>query len=61
MEDTQRIWRHRINVSTTSKGVHSYDCTVEGTGFTQEEALAESDTLVAALDARYHSTHDESE
>lgn len=70
MEDTlrdelvkQRIWRHRINVSTTSKGVHSYDCTVESTntGFTQEEVLAESDRLVAALDARYHPSHDEPE
>ena len=53
MEQPERTWRHRINVSTTSKGLHSYDCTVEGVGFTLEEALAESDALVAELDARY--------
>ena len=53
MEQQQRVWRQRINVSTTSKGAYSFDCTVEGTGFTQEEVLEESDRLVAALRERY--------
>jgi len=45
--------RIRINVSTTSKGVKSYDCTIEMAGATVEQALAESDRLVAELDKRY--------
>ena len=46
---TRRI---RISVSTTSKGVKSYDCTIE-VDSTVEEALQESDRLVAELDRRY--------
>ena len=45
--------RIRINVSTTSKGVKSYDCTVEIEGQPIEEVLAESDRLVGLLDVRY--------
>jgi len=45
--------RIRINVSTSVKGVKTFDCTVELAGATVEEALAESDKLVAALDQRY--------
>lgn len=45
--------RIRINVSTTSKGLKSYDCTVEMPDATIEQVLAESDRLVAALDKRY--------
>ena len=46
-------FRHRINVSISTKGVKTWDSTVEGTGFTQEEVLAESDRLVKALQTRY--------
>ena len=49
-----RQFRHRVNVSQTSKGIESFDCTVEGTGYTREEILAESDSLTAALRTRYH-------
>ena len=47
--------RYRINISTTSKGLKSFDCTVEiyGDGVTMEEVLAESDRLVAELDRKY--------
>ena len=52
-EPVQFSKRIRINVSTTSKGVKSYDCTVEIEGLSMEAVLAESDRLVAALDKRY--------
>ncbi len=56
--------RYRVNVSTSTKGVHTFDCTVEMTadgqanaalaeGEIQKLVLAESDALVAELDKRY--------
>jgi len=51
--EVEKSWRHRINVSQTSKGVLTFDCTVEGTGATMEEVLAESDRLVDELVSRY--------
>ena len=45
--------RRRVNVSTSVKGVHSYDATVEIIDGSNEEVLAESDALVKALDLRY--------
>ncbi len=47
--------RIRVNVSTTSEGLKSYDCTVEMPVATIEEVLAESDRLVTELDKRYPS------
>ena len=47
------IWRHRIIVSQTSTGKYSFDCSVEATGASMEEVLAESDRLVAELRRRY--------
>lgn len=55
--DTGR--RYRVNVSTTSKGQKSYDCTVElvdstkDNDFIRNQVLLESDALVAELDKRY--------
>jgi hypothetical protein len=67
--EAQHGVRYRVNVSTSTKGYHSYDATVEIT--VSEErmqslidaagtaaagaaaALIESDKLVAALEARY--------
>lgn len=49
----QVIKRYRINVSTSVKGVHTYDCTVDIEGATMDEVLEESAKLVAALDQRY--------
>ena len=45
--------RYRINVSTTSKGIKSYDCTVDAEGLSQDHALNASDVLVTELEKRY--------
>jgi len=51
--------RYRVNVSTSVKGIKTYDCTVDMTGVSQEEVLRESDKLVAELDKRYPAPKDE--
>ena len=45
--------RYRVNVSTTSKGLKSYEATVDISGASMEEVLKASDELVAELDKRY--------
>ena len=55
--------RYRVSVSTSVKGIKSYDCTVEINTNNQEDSeapeqirtimLQESDALVAELDKRY--------
>ena len=49
--------RVRINISTSTKGVKTWDCTVEcvedGIEFPTDETLKESDRLVAELESRY--------
>ena len=45
--------RKRVNVSTSVKGVKTWDATVELIDGSNEEVLAESDKLVAELDKRY--------
>ena len=45
--------RYRVNVSTSVKGIKTYDCTVDMEGASMEEVLTESDKLVAELDKRY--------
>lgn len=52
MEET-REKRYRVAVSTSVKGVKTYDCTVDMKGFEMADVLAESDKLVAELDKRY--------
>uniref|UniRef100_A0A6M3LD17 Uncharacterized protein n=2 Tax=viral metagenome TaxID=1070528 RepID=A0A6M3LD17_9ZZZZ len=49
----EKSLRYRVNVSTSVKGIKTWDCTVDGQGFTKEEILAESDKLVEALVTRY--------
>lgn len=49
----ERSLRYRVNVSQTSTGKKSWDCTVDGEGFNKERILAESDILVAELEKRY--------
>jgi len=51
--EEQVIKRYRVNVSTSVKGIKTYDCTVDMTGATMVEVLQESDLLVAGLDRRY--------
>ena len=53
MSEAEKSLRHRINVSTSVKGVKTWDCTVEGVGYGQEEVLALSDQLVKQLEQRY--------
>jgi len=57
MEDSNGaiITRIRVNVSTSVKGVKTFDATVEmtGEGVTKEMVLAEHDALVQELDQRY--------
>ena len=45
--------RYRIAVSTSVKGVKTYDTTIDAEGLTQEEVLKRSDDLVKELGARY--------
>ncbi len=45
--------RYRVNISTSVKGVKTWDTTVDGLGYTEEEILAKSDSLVKALESRY--------
>ena len=55
MSEIENKKRYRVNVSTTSKGLKSYDCTVEieGDQATLWDILVASDELVAELDQRY--------
>ena len=52
MEITKSL-RYRINVSTSVRGVKTWDCTVDGDNYAMEEVLKLSDDLVAQLDMRY--------
>ena len=51
--EIQKSIRRRINISTSVKGVKTWDATCDMENFTLEEVLAESDALVAALEDRY--------
>lgn len=53
--------RHRVNVARTTKGAWSWECTVEGEGYTRDEILAEHDAVVAELKRRYPATSDRKE
>ena len=52
-EENRKSIRHRVNVTTSVKGVKTWDCTVDGEGYYMEEVLVESDKLVAELEKRY--------
>ena len=45
--------RIRINTSTSVKGIITFDCTIEGIGWTQEEILTQHDMLMSQLKSRY--------
>lgn len=51
--EVEKTHRYRVNVSTSVKGIKTFDCTVDMLGYSMEEVLAESDKLVAELDKRY--------
>jgi 20S proteasome alpha/beta subunit len=48
-----RSLRYRVNVSTSVKGVKTWDVTCDGDEYTMEEILERSDAIVAELDKRY--------
>ena len=50
-EQNRRL-RYRVNVSTSVKGIKTWDCTVDGE-FEMAEILKRSDELVKELDSRY--------
>lgn len=50
---TKQATRYRVNVSTSVKGIKTWDCTVESECLTMDEVLVESDKLVAELEKRY--------
>lgn len=45
--------RRRVNISISTKGQKTWECTVDANGYSLEETLAESDKLVAELEKRY--------
>jgi len=53
MTTVDRKIRYRIAISTSVRGIKTFDCTVDAEGLTQEEILKRSDDLVKELDARY--------
>jgi hypothetical protein len=53
MGEVQKSLRYRVNVSTSVKGVKTWDCTTDGEGYEMDEVLAKSDELVKKLEARY--------
>ena len=53
MAEIERSLRRRINVSISVKGIKTWECTTDGTGYSMEELLEKSDALVAELEARY--------
>ena len=48
-----RSIRRRVNVKNSTRGVRTWDITVDGVEYTREEILAESDAQVQAMKARY--------
>jgi len=53
MSEIEKSIRYRVNVSTSVKGIKTFDCTVDMLNATMEETLIESDKLVAELSNRY--------
>ena len=51
--ETEKSLRYRINISTSVKGVKTWEATVDGTNYTEAEILECSDSLVKALEGRY--------
>ena len=53
MAEVEKSLRYRVNVTISTKGGETWDCTCDGDGLTMEEILRESDMLVAELRKRY--------
>lgn len=51
--EAERSLRYRVNISISVKGIKTWECTVDGTGYTEAEILEKSDSLVKQLEKRY--------
>ena len=51
--EIERSIRYRVNVATSVKGVKTWECTVDGEGYTMADVLTASDLLVKELESRY--------
>ncbi len=49
----EKSLRYRVNVSTSVKGIKTWDCTCDGLNMEMDEVLERSDKLVAELEKRY--------
>ena len=49
----EKTIRYRINVSTSVKGVKTYECTVDAENYEMVDVIRKSDELVAILDKKY--------
>jgi len=49
----EKSLRYRVNIATSTKGVKTWECTVDGEGYEMDEVLAKSDELVKKLETRY--------
>ena len=45
--------RRRVNISISTKGVITWECTIDGEGWSEDEILDMSDSLVEKLKDRY--------
>jgi len=52
----EKSLRYRVNIATSTKGIKTWECTVDGEGYEMDEILAKSDELVKKLEERYPST-----
>jgi len=51
--EIQQSMRYRVNISTSVKGVKTWDCTVDGEGYAMADVLCQSDLFVQELEKRY--------
>ena len=51
--EVEKSFRYRVNVSISTKGQKTWDCTVDAVGFSMDEVLLTSDELVRRLTDRY--------
>jgi len=49
----EKSLRQRVNVSISTKGQKTWECTVDGDNYTEDEILEKSDSLVVKLEQRY--------
>lgn len=51
--ELQKSIRRRTNVTSTTKGLLTFDATVETENMTEEEHLSHLDSLIATMKSRY--------